>query len=43
MKSIHQQCLDACDEFDCKGNYLDGANIAGFTKVAEAMMAQGVV
>ena len=43
MKSIHQQCLDAGDEFDCKGNYLDGANIAGFTKVAEAMMAQGVV
>ncbi len=43
MKNIHQQCIDACSEFDCEGNYLDGANIAGFTKVAEAMMDQGIV
>ena len=43
MKSIHSQCVDASIEFGCEGNYVDGSNIAGFTKVAEAMLDQGVV
>jgi glutamate dehydrogenase (NADP+) len=43
MKSIHQSCVSACDRFDRKGNYVDGANIAGFLKVADAMLDQGVV
>lgn len=43
MKNIHTQCIDASIEFGCEGNYVDGSNIAGFTKVAEAMLDQGVV
>jgi len=43
MKSIHSQCVHASTEFGCEGNYVDGANIAGFVKVADAMLAQGVV
>jgi glutamate dehydrogenase (NADP+) len=43
MSRIHAQCVEASAEYNCVGNYIDGANIAGFTKVAEAMMAQGVV
>jgi glutamate dehydrogenase (NADP+) len=43
MKSIHQACVDAAERFDCKGNYVNGANIAGFLKVADAMMDQGAV
>lgn len=43
MKNIHNQCIDSSREFNCEGNYVDGANIAGFTKVAEAMLDQGVV
>ncbi len=43
MKSIHQACVDASERFDCKGNYVNGANIAGFLKVADAMMDQGAV
>ena len=43
MKDIHAQCLGASKEFGCEGNYLDGSNIAGFVKVADAMLAQGVV
>jgi glutamate dehydrogenase (NADP+) len=43
MKSVHAQCVNASHEFDCKGNYVDGANIAGFVKVADAMLAQGIV
>ncbi len=43
MKNIHTQCIDASAEFGCEGNYIDGSNIAGFTKVAEAMLDQGVV
>ena len=42
MKAIHSQCVRFGEQ---KGfiNYVDGANIAGFRKVAEAMMEQGVV
>jgi len=43
MKAIHQQCLDASEKYATKGDYLTGANIAGFIKVAKAMLAQGVV
>ncbi|MEE4276315.1 MAG: NADP-specific glutamate dehydrogenase [Thermoleophilia bacterium] len=43
MKSIHQQCVDAAAAYGMDGNYVAGANIAGFLKVANAMMAQGVV
>ncbi len=43
MCDIHTQCVGASKEFGCKGNYVDGSNIAGFVKVADAMVAQGVV
>ena len=43
MKSIHQSCVDASDRFGTPGNYVNGANIAGFLKVADAMMDQGLV
>ena len=43
MKSIHKAALDASKAYDCEGNYVAGANIAGFVKVANAMMDQGVV
>ncbi len=43
MKSIHSACMAASEEYGDRGNYVMGANIAGFTKVAKAMLAQGVV
>ena len=43
MTGIHKQCSDAATEFGDKGNLVMGANIAGFRKVANAMMDQGVV
>jgi len=43
MKSIHKQCVDAAAAYGVQGNYVAGANIAGFLKVANAMLAQGVV
>jgi glutamate dehydrogenase (NADP+) len=43
MRSIHAACADAAGEFGTPGNYAAGANIAGFRKVADAMMAQGLV
>ena len=43
MKSIHRSCVDAAAAYGTPGNYVNGANIAGFLKVANAMMAQGVV
>jgi glutamate dehydrogenase (NADP+) len=43
MKSIHKTCLDAAAEYGESGNYLVGANIAGFVKVVNAMIDQGVV
>lgn len=43
MKDIHQTCMDAAKAYGKPGNYLVGANIAGFLKVAKAMQAQGVV
>jgi glutamate dehydrogenase (NADP+) len=43
MNAIYDQCTQAADAYGCKGNLVKGANIAGFLKVARAMMAQGVV
>ena len=42
MANIHQQCVDHGTEPDGYINYMKGANIAGFMKVADAMMGQGV-
>ena len=42
MKNIHERCREAAEEYGTPGNYLNGANIAGFTKVAHALMAQGL-
>jgi len=43
MKNIHQNCFETAATYGLPGNYLAGANIAGFLKVADAMLAQGVV
>jgi glutamate dehydrogenase (NADP+) len=43
MKSIHKTCVDMADRFGTPGNYVNGANIGGFLKVADAMMDQGIV
>ncbi|MEL7667102.1 MAG: NADP-specific glutamate dehydrogenase [Actinomycetota bacterium] len=43
MQSIHRSCVQAAEEYGTPGNYVNGANIAGFMKVARAMMAQGIV
>jgi glutamate dehydrogenase (NADP+) len=43
MKSIHKTCVETSTRFGTPGNYVNGANIGGFLKVADAMMDQGVV
>jgi glutamate dehydrogenase (NADP+) len=43
MTNIHQNCVDTAERFGMKGNYVAGANIAGFLKTADAMIDQGVV
>ena len=43
MENIHQQCVTYGTEKDGYINYMKGANVAGFMKVARAMQAQGVV
>ncbi len=43
MKNIYHNCASAAKEYGMEGNYVAGANIAGFKKVAEAMEAQGIV
>ena len=43
MKNIHHACIEAAERFGTPGNYVNGANIAGFLKVADAMMDQGIV
>ena len=42
IKNIHQKCLDTASEYGHPGNYLIGANIAGFRRVVNAMLDQGV-
>jgi glutamate dehydrogenase (NADP+) len=43
MKSIHKTCLDTAEQYGTPGNYMNGANMAGFIKVGEAMLDQGLV
>jgi len=43
MKDIHSTCVEASEEFGTPGNYVNGANIGGFLKVADTMLDQGVV
>ncbi len=43
MKNIHTTCVDTAERFGCAGNYVAGANIGGFLKVADSMMDQGIV
>ena len=43
MSDIHKSCVTAADRFGSPGNYVNGANIAGFLKVADSMMDQGLV
>ncbi len=42
MKSIHKSCVEASAAYGMAGNYVAGANIAGFVKVADAMLDQGI-
>jgi glutamate dehydrogenase (NADP+) len=43
MKAIHRRARDTAEEYGTPGDYVNGANIAGFTKVADAMLDQGIV
>ena len=43
MAAIHKQCIEAAEEYGQPGNYVLGANIAGFVKLADAMLDQGVI
>ncbi len=43
MKNIHKTCVEVADRFGTPGNYVNGANIGGFLKVANSMIDQGVV
>ena len=43
MKSIHKTCVDVAEKYGTPGNYVNGANIGGFIKVADAMIDQGIV
>lgn len=43
MKDIHKTCVVTSERFGTPGNYVNGANIGGFLKVADSMMDQGVV
>ena len=43
MINIHKSCVDAAARYGTPGNYVNGANIAGFIKVAKAMVSHGLV
>ncbi|MFN2256964.1 MAG: NADP-specific glutamate dehydrogenase [Desulfuromonadaceae bacterium] len=43
MRRIHKVCYETADEYGTPNNYVNGANIAGFTKVAKAMVALGLI
>ncbi len=43
MKNIHKMCKETAERFGAPGNYVTGANIAGFVKVVDAMIDQGIV
>jgi glutamate dehydrogenase (NADP+) len=42
MQDIHTTCYETAEEYGTPGNYLNGANIAGFLNVAHALLAEGV-
>ncbi|WP_262849811.1 NADP-specific glutamate dehydrogenase [Mumia quercus] len=43
MRGIHDRCAETAEEFGTPGNYVAGANIAGFVRVADAMLSLGVI
>jgi glutamate dehydrogenase (NADP+) len=43
MSNIHQACYETAEEFGSPGNYVVGANVAGFVKVARAMLDMGII
>jgi hypothetical protein len=43
MISIHKACYETAEQYGTPGNYVNGANIAGFLKVANSMLDQGLV
>ncbi len=43
MKNIHKNCMETAEQYGTPFNYMNGANIAGFVKVADAMLDQGIV
>jgi glutamate dehydrogenase (NADP+) len=43
MRNIHDSCAETADDYGAPGDYVLGANIAGFVRVAEAMRALGVI
>jgi glutamate dehydrogenase (NADP+) len=43
MKDIHGRCREAAEEYDAPGDYVSGANIAGFVTLACALTAQGLI
>ena len=43
MQGIHKNAYAAAEQYGFTGNYIVGANIAGFKKVADAMMAHGII
>jgi glutamate dehydrogenase (NADP+) len=43
MKYIHDTCRETAEEYGVPGNYVAGANIAGFLNVAQALVAQGLI
>jgi glutamate dehydrogenase (NADP+) len=43
MATIHERCLETADEYGAPGDYVAGANIAGFTQVADSMIALGII
>lgn len=43
MRNIHKACMETSEQYGTPFNYVNGANIAGFVKVAQAMLDQGIV
>jgi glutamate dehydrogenase (NADP+) len=43
MVNIHRNCFETAEEYGAPGNYVLGANICGFIKVANAMVAHGLI
>jgi glutamate dehydrogenase (NADP+) len=43
VKKIHKACFETAEAFGTPGNYVNGANIAGFLKVADTMLDYGII